>query len=249
MPVDTINPNGKANIVFLCEHASNHIPEEYDNLGLSQEQIELHIAWDIGIADVTQRVAEALDAPAVLAKFSRLLIDANRALDQNGLIPTSSDGHEIAENMNLSKNHIDQRIHRFYHPFHNQAGKIIKNKSNNNHAPIIFNMHSFTPHMDGYDRPWHTGMLWNKDKRVANALIERFTSRGLIVGDNQPYSGQELNHTMNTHGTKHGFPHVNIEIRQDEINHQSGIEKWSRILIEDLKAIRELPEMAETKHY
>lgn len=249
MPVETINPNGKANIVFLCEHASNHIPPEYDNLGLTDEQLKLHIAWDIGIAEVTRNIAEALDASAVIANFSRLLIDANRALDQHGLIPSISDGHEITGNMNLKKADIDHRINRFYHPFHNKADQIIQEKSTYDHAPIIFNMHSFTPHMAGFDRPWHTGMLWNKDKRAANALIERFSSRGLIVGDNEPYSGQELNHTMNTHGTKHGFPHVNIEIRQDEINHQSGIEKWCGILIEDLKAIRELPEMRDTKHY
>lgn len=249
MPVEIINPNGKANIVFLCEHASNHIPPEYDNLGLTEEQLELHIAWDIGIAEVTRNIAEALDAPAVIANFSRLLIDANRALDQHGLIPSISDGHEIIGNMNLTKADMDHRINRFYHPFHNKSDQIIQEKSTYDHAPIIFNMHSFTPHMAGFDRPWHTGMLWNKDKRAANALIERFSDRGLIVGDNEPYSGQELNHTMNTHGTKHGFPHVNIEIRQDEINHQSGIKKWCGILIEDLKAIRELPEMSEAKHY
>lgn len=249
MSVETLNPNGKANIVFICEHASNHIPEEYDNLGLSDEQLELHIAWDIGIAEVTKKIAKALDAPAIIASFSRLLIDANRALDQHGLIPTVSDGHEISGNMNLTQSDIDHRINKFYHPFHDAADKIIREKAENDHAPIIFNMHSFTPHMAGFDRPWHTGMLWNRDKRAANALIEKFTERGLIVGDNEPYSGQELNHTMNTHGTKHGFPHVNIEIRQDEINHQTGIEKWCKILIEDLYAIRSLPEMRETIHY
>ena len=249
MPVETLNPNGKANIVFICEHASNHIPDEYDNLGLSDEQLELHIAWDIGIAEVTEKIAKALDAPAVIANFSRLLIDANRALDQHGLIPTVSDGHEISGNMNLSKIDIDRRINEYYHPFHDTADNIIREKAGNNHAPIIFNMHSFTPHMSGFDRPWHTGMLWNKDKRAASALMERFQNRGLIVGDNEPYSGQELNHTMNTHGTRHGFPHVNIEIRQDEINHQTGIEKWCDILIEDLEAIRNLPEMADAIHY
>ena len=111
MPVEIYNPNGKANIIFICEHASNHIPPEYDNLGLSQEQLELHIAWDIGIAEVTRNLSQMLDAPAILAKFSRLLIDANRALDQHGLIPTMSDGHEIHGNHNLSKED-EKKTHR-----------------------------------------------------------------------------------------------------------------------------------------
>lgn len=249
MPFEVINPDGKANIVLISEHASNHIPSEYDNLGLSDEQLELHIAWDIGIAEVTKNLAEMLDAPAILAGFSRLLIDANRALDQAGLIPEVSDGHIIHGNKDLCDIKTKERVDRFYTPFHDNADKLIQDKSANDHAPIIFNMHSFTPHMNGFDRPWETGMLWNRDKRAATALIERLENRGFNVGDNEPYSGQELNHTMNQHGTRHGYPHLNIEIRQNEIDHQSGIDKWSSILAEDLKAIRDLPEMADIIHY
>jgi len=249
MTFELVNPGGNANIILISEHASNHIPDEYAKLGLNDEQLEMHIAWDIGIGEVTKNLAEILDAPAILAGFSRLLIDANRGLDQAGLIPEVSDGHHIQGNQNLKDDEVNDRIKRFYTPFHDQTDLLIKQKSKNDHAPIIFNMHSFTPEMAGFKRPWHTGMLWNKDKRVASALIERLSDRGFTVGDNQPYSGQELNHTMNTHGTQHGFPHVNIEIRQNEINHQAGIDKWSRILGEDLKAIRDLPEMADIIHY
>ncbi len=249
MPVDIYNPNGKANIVLISEHASNHIPQEYDNLGLTPEQLELHIAWDIGIAEVTRNLADMLDAPAVLANFSRLLIDANRKLDQNGLIPLVSDGHEIYGNQNLSENAVQERIDRFYNPFHDSAEIAIREKSANDHAPVILNMHSFTPSMDGFERPWHSGMLWNKDDRVAKSLQERLEKRGYHVGDNEPYSGQTLNHTMNTHGTFHGYPHVNIEIRQDLIDHESGIKQWSNILAEEISEIRELPEMRQIKHY
>ncbi|MDG1859306.1 MAG: N-formylglutamate amidohydrolase [Emcibacteraceae bacterium] len=249
MAFELINPGGSANIILISEHASNHIPSEYNGLGLSDEQREMHIAWDIGIGEVTKNLANILDAPAILASFSRLLIDANRGLDQAGLIPEVSDGHQIHGNKNLNDDHINERINRFYKPFHDQTDLLIQEKSKNDHAPIIFNMHSFTPEMNGFKRPWETGMLWNKDKRVASALIEKLSDRKFTVGDNEPYSGQELNHTMNTHGTQHGFPHVNIEIRQNEINHPEGIDKWSRILGEDLKAIRALPEMADIIHY
>lgn len=249
MPVDIINEHGKANIILISEHASNHIPDEYNNLGLSDEQLELHIAWDIGIGEVTRNLAEMLDAPAILAGFSRLLIDANRGLDQDGLIPTTSDGHIIHGNQGLDGLAAQERIDRFYQPFHDKTDAIIKKKSVTNHAPIIYNMHSFTPEMNGFSRPWNSGMLWNRDPRVANALKIRLEAHGYTVGDNEPYSGQELNHTMNTHGTKHGFPHVNIEIRQDEIGHTAGINKWSEILAKELNDIQALPEMAIVKHY
>lgn len=249
MPVDIINEHGQANIILISEHASNHIPDEYNNLGLSVEQLELHIAWDIGIGEVTRNLAEMLDAPAILARFSRLLVDANRGLDQDGLIPATSDGHKIHGNKDLDDVAIKERIDRFYHPFHEATDAMIKKKSTNDQAPIIYNMHSFTPEMNGFIRPWHSGMLWNRDPRVAKALKHRLEAHGYIVGDNEPYSGQELNHTMNTHGTKHGFPHVNIEIRQDEIDHDDGVKKWSEILAKELSDIRTLPEMSMIKHY
>lgn len=249
MPVDIINEHGKANIILISEHASNHIPDEYNNLGLSDEQLELHIAWDIGIGEVTKNLAKMLDAPAILAKFSRLLIDANRGLDQDGLIPAISDGHIVHGNQDLDDAAEQIRIDRFYHPFHDMTDALIKKKVATDQVPIIFNMHSFTPEMNDYVRPWHSGMLWNRDPRVADALKVRLEEHGYTVGDNEPYSGQELNHTMNTHGTKHGFPHVNIEIRQNEIDHEAGIEKWSKILAKELNDIRALPEMSIVKHY
>ena len=249
MTVDIINPNGKANIILVSEHASNYIPPEFNNLGLSNDQLKLHIAWDIGIGQVTRNLSQMLDAPAVLARFSRLLIDANRGLDQDGLIPTISDGHNVKSNQNLSKEDVNRRIERFYKPFHDATDNIIRKKQKATHAPIIFNMHSFTPEMNGVQRPWHCGMLWNKDSRVADALKSRLENRGYLVGDNQPYSGQELNHTMNTHGTRHGYPHVNIEIRQNEIDTDAGILKWSEILKEEIIAIRQLPEMSNIEHY
>lgn len=249
MPFEIINPAGSANIILISEHASNHIPQEYDNLGLSDDQLKLHIAWDIGIGDVTKKLAILLDAPAIIAGFSRLLIDANRALDQAGLIADISDGHIIPANQNLTKDDIDRRIKRFYHPFHDGANGLIKSKAGRESAPIIFNMHSFTPIMNDKPRPWHAGMLWDKDDRLAKAVIERLEQRGFNVGDNQPYSGSELNHTMNWHGKRHGYPHVNIEIRQDQIDHQSGIDQWSEILAKTIKSIRTLPQMSQIKHY
>jgi predicted N-formylglutamate amidohydrolase len=249
MMFDIINSSGDANIVLICEHASNHIPQRHNNLGLSAEQLKLHIAWDIGIAEVTKKLAHTLNAPAILARFSRLLIDANRALDQKGLIPERSDNIEIPGNQNLSQKDISHRINKYYTPFHQKTDQLIQLKAKNVNAPLIINMHSFTPVMNGTQRPWQIGMLWNKDPRIAQVLIKTLTEKGFNVGDNQPYSGQKLNHTMNTHGTNHGFAHVNIEIRQDEIDHIEGVKKWSTIIAEELLMVREMPDMGLVKHY
>ncbi len=244
MAFDIINPNGKANIVLISEHASNHIPSEYDNLGLSDEQLELHIAWDIGIAEVTKNLAKLLDAPAVLAGFSRLLIDANRAIGQDGLIPETSDGHIIHGNQNLSEKATNERIEEFYHPFHNMAAAIIAEKALSHEAPLIFNMHSFTPHMNGEPRKWNGGLLYNTDDRVARLLHDRLEARGFHIGDNEPYSGKILYHTLNTHALAHGLPHVNVEIRQDEISNDAGARRWADVLAEEILDLRSHPELA-----
>ena len=249
MAFEIINPHGQANIVFICEHASNHIPPIYDNLGLDDDLLNLHIAWDIGISEVTKNLSLRLNAPAILASFSRLLIDANRGISQAGLIPEQSDGYKIKSNCNLSEVEREKRINQYYRPFHNKVGVIIQEKAKSEKAPLIINMHSFTPQMNGFNRPWHSGMLWNKDPRVAIVLKNKLEGRGYCVGDNKPYSGRDLFHTMNIHGDSHGFPHVMIEIRQDEINTAEGVEKWSRILTKELKDIRNLPEMSKIKHF
>ena len=249
MAFEILNPHGKANIILISEHASNHIPDDYKKLGLDDSLLETHIAWDIGIGSITRNLSAMLDAPAVLACFSRLLIDANRGLDQVGLIPETSDGHSIPGNQSLSTDELNERIEKFYNPFHQSVDQLIKSNIKDTHAPIILNMHSFTPMMNNKQRKWHAGMLWNKDDRVAKALGPSLTKRGFIVGDNEPYSGQQLNHTMNTHGTQHGYPHLNIEIRQDEISNEQDINKWSDVLFEEINTIRNLPEMSYIKHY
>lgn len=244
MAFDIINPNGKANIVLVSEHASNHIPSEYKNLGLSEEQLELHIAWDIGIGEVTKNLSEMLDATAILAGFSRLLIDPNRATTQQGLIPLVSDGHIIDGNNGLDAPQINERIDKFYLPFHDRTRQLIIEKEADHAAPIIFNMHSFTPKMNGEVRAWHGGLLYNTDDRVARLLQQRLEARGYHIGDNEPYSGKDLFHTMNIHALARGLPHVNVEIRQDEIDHESGIRAWSELLAEEIAALSISPELS-----
>lgn len=246
---EVLNSEGTANIILICEHASNYIPLEYDNLGLEKDFLTKHIAWDIGMEQLTRQLSAALDAPAIIAKFSRLLIDPNREEDHATLIPLTSDNIPIPGNQNLSQAEVHHRKERFYHPFHDRAEELVKNKILTAQVPLICGMHSFTPHMNGFMRPWQSAMLWNKDPRLAKALINSLCARGYNVGENQPYSGRDLFFTMNRHGDDHGVPHVTIEIRQDEVSDPDGINLWTDILAQDLTNIPKDNSLRSVKKY
>lgn len=246
---EVLNALGTANIILICEHASNYIPPEYNNLGLDKDFLDEHIAWDIGMEQLTRQLSARLNAPAIMARFSRLLIDPNREEDHKTLIPTVSDGIIIPENQTLSPEEIESRKNRFYHAFHDQAEILVKDKIQSGQVPLICGMHSFTPRMNGYDRPWQAAMLWNKDPRLAMALITHLAARGYNVGDNQPYSGRDLFFTMNRHGHDHGVPHVTIEIRQDEVSRPEGVDLWASILADDLTKIAQDKQLRTLKKY
>ena len=246
---EVLNPEGAADIIFICEHASNYIPPQYDNLGLKKDFLDQHIAWDIGMAKLTRKLSARLDAPAIIATFSRLLIDPNREDDHPTLIPQKSDKIVIPGNQNLSPAEMDRRKSLYYHTFHDRAEDLVKDKILANHVPLICGLHSFTPRMNGFNRPWQAGMLWNKDPRLAQALIDSLTERGYTVGDNQPYSGRDLFFTMNRHGADHGLPHVTIEIRQDEVADTHGIDKWTDILADDLEKITRNSQIRSVRKY
>ncbi len=246
---EILNPAGTANIILICEHASNYIQPEYHNLGLDMACLNKHIAWDIGMAQLTRQLSARLNAPAIMAKFSRLLIDPNREEDHKTLIPIVSDGIVIPENQTLSHEEIKSRKDRFYHAFHDRAEILVRDKIQSGQVPLICGMHSFTPCMNGHDRPWQAGMLWNKDPRLAMALINHLTARGYNVGDNQPYSGRDLFFTMNRHGHDHGTPHVTIEIRQNEVDSPEGIDLWADILANDLRKIARDNHLRTIKKY
>ncbi|WP_417317334.1 N-formylglutamate amidohydrolase [Emcibacter sp.] len=247
---EILNPQGKAGIVLICEHASNFIPEEFNNLGLEPKELERHIAWDIGMAEITRHISDQLDAPAILARFSRLLIDPNREADHATLIPAVSDETIIPGNRDLDRAAVRERLDRFYHPFHDRAEKLVRHKAAQGHVPLVAGMHSFTPVMNGVPRPWHAGMLWNRDPRLARELIERLQKKhGLMVGDNKPYSGRDLFHTMNRHGADHGYPQVTIEVRQNEIDTPAGQKKWGRILAEELAELAADRSLTTIRHF
>jgi len=207
----------RADILFVCDHASNALPAEYGTLGLDEGQFAAHIAYDIGAAHVTRALSDAYGAPAILARWSRLLIDLNRGADDPSLVMKLSDGRIIPGNRHADAAEIATRIEKFHKPYHDAIAAEIGAMRAQGIVPVIVSMHSFTPVWKGFRRPWQMGVLWDRDGRLARPLIASLEKAGFTVGDNEPYSGELEDDCMYVHGTMNGLPHVLIEIRQDLI--------------------------------
>lgn len=221
--VGTLHPGG---IVTVCDHASNHVPDGVD-LRVSAEVMEKHIAWDIGVGGVSERLARMHNIPAHLACVSRLVIDFHREEDSPGLIPETSDGHLIPGNIGADRK---SRLDRYYRPYHAALEQWLDAAN----PKLILSIHSFTPELESKPepRPWEVALLYNEDDRAARHAIRLFEDHGCIVGDNQPYSGRELNATMNRHAEAHGRPYCAIEIRNDLIADATGQAHWAALLAE-----------------
>jgi len=204
-------------LIFLCDHASNALPPSYGDLGLSQTLLQTHIAYDIGAATVTRALADLYAAPAILARWSRLLIDLNRGADDPTLVMKLSDGSIIQGNRHADAAEIARRIANFHAPYHQAITQTIAQSKIGGNVPVLISLHSFTPSWKGIPRPWDIGILWDRDDRLARPLLEGFARAGFVTGDNEPYHGALENDCLYTHGTMEGLPHVLIEIRQDSI--------------------------------
>jgi predicted N-formylglutamate amidohydrolase len=222
------NERKPARLLFLCDHASNAIPADLDLLGLTEADFARHIAYDIGAAELTKALADKFEAPALLARWSRLLVDLNRGSDDPTVVMKLSDGRVIPGNRDLDREAVVDRIRRFHAPYHAAIETKIRDAASAGIAPILVSMHSFTPLWRGQARPWQIGILWDRDGRLALPLLERLRrERDIIVGDNEPYSGELENDTLYRHGTTNGLPHVLIEVRQDLLADKVGVERWA----------------------
>jgi len=204
-------------LLFVCDHASNALPAVYQGLGLAPELFATHIASDIGAATVTRTLAGEFGAPAILARWSRLLIDLNRGADDPTLVMKLSDGSIIPGNAQADRREVQLRIERFHAPYHDAIARETVAMRTGGTIPVIISVHSFTPAWKGRPRPWEIGILWDRDARAARPIMRHLERAGFVVGDNEPYSGELENDCLYRHGTMLGFPHVLIEIRQDLI--------------------------------
>jgi predicted N-formylglutamate amidohydrolase len=232
-PVEVVNADGRAGAVLVCDHASWAVPAALAGLGLDELVLKRHIGWDIGAADVTWRLAALLDAPAVLAGFSRLVIDCNRPLGTPASIPRLSDGVEIPGNRDVGEADARVRAEACFRPYHEAVDDAIARLGERlGGAPGVIAMHSFTPLLDGFERRWQVGILWDRDGRIAKPLLAALgADPEVCVGDNEPYSGRApVPCTIPTHAVARGLPHVTIEMRQDLIDTHKGAEAWAKRL-------------------
>jgi len=247
---ELITGSCEAKIIFLCDHASNLVPDELESLGLGQQTFERHIAYDIGVADLTRGLAAHFAAPAVLSKFSRLLIDPNRGLDDPTLIMRLSDGAVIPRNSQLDDREKQDRIQRFYHPYHRAITSVIDQALAEGNVPVLISIHSFTQAWKGIARPWHAGILWDRDARFAQPLIAALADQGdIVVGDNQPYSGVLQGDCLNRHGTRRGLAHGLVEVRQDLIGDSGGIADWLERLVGSIEKAMRANDLHKIIHY
>jgi len=238
-PFEVINPTGTAEVLLICDHANPTIPQALGDLGLTDEQRGFHIAYDIGAAAVTRNLSVALDAPAVMCGYSRLVIDCNRSPGNPESIIEVSDGNPIPGNRNLTDTDVQQRQSEIFWPYHSTISTAVTQMwRRNGRPPALFSVHSFTPIWGGQQRPWDVGILWHHDKRISEPLmVDLEKTHGLHVGDNLPYAGIEAAYSIDVHGDAAGIANVVIEIRQDQVSHAAGIQAWSDRLAQSLPPI------------
>lgn len=235
--LEILNREGQAPLQLVSDHASAAVPAALGNLGLDRQHFERHIAYDIGAARVTRLLAGELDAPAVLAGYSRLVIDLNRPPGHPESIPEASDGTRIPANQGLSEAAQEERLVRLFEPYHDTIHESLAHLWRRGKSPLLLSIHSFSPDFGQDHRPWDIGVLWNRDPRIARPMIEKLGALGLNVGDNLPYSGIDLAYTIDLHGGGAGLANCVVEINQDQVTDTEGVERWAGILAEVMAEI------------
>lgn len=219
--IGTSTPGG---IVCVVDHASNAVPADIA-LGVPDRLMREHIALDIGTEAIAELLARDHAIPAHIATVSRLVCDLNREEEAPGLVPEASDGHPIPGNIGADR---EGRLTRFHRPYHKALAQWLERSE----PALILSLHSFTPRLETSDaaRPWEVGVLYNQDDRAARIAIPLLEAEGLMVGDNLPYSGRDLNYTMNRHAEGERRAYLGIELRQDLVQTPQDHTRWAALL-------------------
>lgn len=237
-PYRVLNPEGSSHAILICDHASNRIPKVLGDLGLEPANRGRHIAYDIGAAVVTERLSARLDAVALFCNYSRLVIDPNRPLGDFTSIREISDGTIVPGNRGLKPEDAAARSKEIYQPYHRSVAAVIGERRRKG-VPALISVHSFTHFMAGQERPWHIGILSNRDRRIADPMLAWLKAHTRFnIGDNKPYSGMDpYGYSIETHALPAGLPNVLLEIRQDLIRDQAGQEEWAELIGNSLEPV------------
>ncbi len=226
-PVRVLQPHGASALFLTADHAGRAIPRCLNGLGVPKPEMDRHIAWDIGIAGVTERLSALLDATAVLQTYSRLAIDCNRDPAWASAMPTVSEYTPIPGNENLTEADRAARVDAIFTPYHNRIRALLDARQPR--RTLFVAMHSFTPSFKGESRAMEVGVLFNRDLRMANAMLDLLRAEpDLTVGANEPYAiTDDSDYSVPEHAQRRGLLHVEIEIRQDLIAHEAGQTVWA----------------------
>ena len=244
-PVEVLRPAGSSVLFLTCEHAGRAIPRRLGMLGLDKRHLDRHIAWDIGAAAVARRLSKTLDATLVLQNYSRLVVDCNRAPGAHDFVVTLSEDTEIPGNLEVRDEERHAREMEIFQPYHHAIRNLLDERVASGRPVVLVSVHSCTPVFLGVSRPWHIGVLYERDRRYAGILLDLLAREpGLVVGDNQPYyMTDEKDYSVPEHGERRGIPHVELELRQDLVAAEAGQAEWTdrlaRVLIEGVEGLRD----------
>lgn len=227
-------PGGTSDVVLVCEHASRTMPKALGDLGLDAAALESHIAWDIGAAQMAERLSDLLDAPLISQRFSRLAYDCNRPPDSADAYPARSEVYEIPGNAGLDAQDRSRRAEALYVPFHQAVDTLIDTRLGQGSHVVLVTLHSFTPVYFGRPRDGYLGILHDDDQRLADAMLDAAAAAKLEhVSRNYPYGPQDgVTHTLKRHGLTRQIPNVMLEIRNDLISDASGQAAWAERIAE-----------------
>jgi predicted N-formylglutamate amidohydrolase len=228
-PGEVAGRDGRSPFVVICDHAGHRIPRALGSLGLSDAELATHIAWDIGAGEVARRLAGALDAFVARQRYSRLVIDCNRPLAAADSIATRSERTLIPGNQSVAPADAEARAREIFHPYHDLIRGELDRRREAGRPSVLVAVHSFTPIFHDVARPWHVGVLFNRDARLAEPLLRLLRGEGdLVVGSNEPYAVSDLSDfSIVHHGERRAIPHVELEIRQDLIADEAGQIAWA----------------------
>ena len=226
-----LNPLAEDPILLVCDHASCRFPKSLGDMGLDPFARRCHLAVDIGAGPLTEKLGASLGVTAVLAQYSRLVMDCNRQLMDPSAHLEFGDGIFVPGNHNLHQAEKDLRASTLYWPYHDAVDQQIQRLVKLGPPPAFIAIHSFTPVMNGEARPWQMGVLWDTDTRLRDIFLADFRAAGYLVGDNEPYSGKApQDFTIDHHAEEIGLPHIGIEIRQDLIDDNEGVETIAELM-------------------
>ena len=247
-PVEVVRRTGASPFFLTCEHAGREFPVRLGTLGLTGPDLDRHIAWDIGAAGVACGLSARLDATLVLQRYSRLVVDCNRAPGAADFVAEVSEDTVVPGNRDLSGTEIDARAAEVFHPYHDRIHDLLDARIAADRLTVVVSVHTCTPVFHGVRRPWHIGVMYEHDDRLALAMLTVLREEGeeadLEVGDNEPYfMTSDKDYAMPRHGQGRGFLHAGFEIRQDLVECESGQGEWARrmerVLRESLGRLKE----------